>query len=445
MLGLVLVASCCAPAQVSDRLTLVRLPTGGAPTANNNKPLDFVDVYTRGLGGFPTFQWPHLTRIPAQTSPGGGPFAGPSEVLLALADACRATVPACTSQNKSWICCADTDDQMLVLRRSTNAGKSWSKLSYPYLQPEGTSAWPFPKNMKTSGQMVWDAKGGRVWLWVSTEHVYHKASYDHGCVGDGQTFTGMMLTHSTDLGLSWAAPLNLSTAIEPQWGPSLCITPAGGNSMLMLDKSGGPRTLLLMAEVPGTVPGQNISGDHVMIHITSLPDGPHDIVDEIADLKYNLTRSLTQPCVSKGKKCFFDEAAMAVLPGTETVFVALRSDPALTHSYATTTSTDGGHTFGPTDFNAQLFSVACEPSSVAVTGGSAGAGGLFVAAPNLGHSPVAAGTVFTSRTNMTVMGSTNGGREWELLRSVFVGPSMYSNLADGGDGSLLLFFERAFV
>ena len=68
-----------------------------------------------------------------------------------------------------------------------------------------------------------------------------------------------------------------------------------------------------------------------------------------------------------------------------------------------------------------------------------------MAAPNIGHSLVATGTVFTRRSNMTVMGSTDGGHEWELLRSVFVGPSMYSNLADGGDGSLLLFFERAFV
>ena len=80
-----------------------------------------------------------------------------------------------------------------------------------------------------------------------------------------------------------------------------------------------------------------------------------------------------------------------------------------------------------------------------MAGGSAGAGGLFVAAPNIGHSLVATGTVFTRRSNMTVMGSTDGGHEWELLRSVFVGPSMYSNLADGGDGSLLLCFERAFV
>jgi hypothetical protein len=51
---------------------------------------------------------------------------------------------------------------------------------------------------------------------------------------------------------------------------------------------------------------------------------------------------------------------------------------------------------------------------------------------------------------MTVMVSNNGGQAWALLRSVFSGPSMYSNLAavhleSGGEakGELLLFFERA--
>ena len=440
--SLLLALACTTTAQIPDRLSLVKIPTQGATATK----LEFMDVFTRGLEGYPDFRWPHITRIPAKGSPGGGPFAGSTETLLALASGCNAT-QVCSSAHP-WPCCYDEDEQMLMLRRSVDGGKSWSRLTYPYLQPQGKGAWPFPKNWKAGGQMLWDPKGGRVWLFFGTEQAHDGVG--HGCVGDGQTMEGMMLTHSTDLGLSWAKPLNISTAIAPQWGSSLCLAPAGGNSMLMLDNDGpaDERTLLLLVQIPGTVPGPKPPHGDLTIHVTSLPNGPHDT---IADLQFNLTLSLTQPCTENGKSCDFDEAAMALLPVTatsaETVFVIRRSDPALTHSFATATSTDGGRSFGPPSFEPELFSVACEPSAVAVPPGSGGTGGLFVAAPHMGHKQIPSGTKFQDRSNMTVMVSgANGGKaggHWEVLRSVYEGPSMYSNMADGGDGYLLLFFERA--
>ena len=446
--NLLLVLGCWHTLQIPDRLSLVQVPTG---RASATAKLEFMDVFTRGLEGYSDFRWPHITRIPAKGSPGGGLFAGPTDTLLALASGCNAT-EVCSSAHP-WPCCHDTDEQMLMLRRSVDGGRSWSRILYPYLQPQGHTGmpWPFPKNWKAAGQMLWDPKGGRVWLLFSTEQAHDGAG--HGCIGDGQTMEGLMMTYSTDLGLSWAAPLNLSTAIAPQWGPSLCIAPAGGNSMLMLDNHESERTLLLLAQIPGTLPGVRPPHGDVTIHITSLPNGPNDT---IANMQYNVTLSLTQPCTHAGKTCNFDEAAMAVIPtsatSADTVFVVMRSDPTLTHSYATTVSTDGGYSFGLARFNPELFSVACEPSAVWVVGGSNGAGGLFVAAPHIGHKPILPHTSFSDRSNMTVMarkssinnvGPAARGGQWEVLRSVYAGPSMYSNLADGGDGNLLLFFERA--
>ena len=43
---------------------------------------------------------------------------------------------------------------------------------------------------------------------------------------------------------------------------------------------------------------------------------------------------------------------------------------------------------------------------------------------------------------MTVVRSTDSGRSFGDPSVVFAGPSMYSSLADGLDGSVLLFFER---
>ena len=84
-----------------------------------------MDVFTRGLEGYPDFRWPHITRIPAKGSPGGGPFAGSTETLLALASGCNAT-QVCSSAHP-WPCCYDEDEQMLMLRRSVDGGKSWSR------------------------------------------------------------------------------------------------------------------------------------------------------------------------------------------------------------------------------------------------------------------------------------------------------------------------------
>jgi hypothetical protein len=451
-LGAAFLQACAVVSQIPDRLSLARIPTGATGAAgaasvggaeHDPEPLAFVDVFTRGLEGVPDFRWPHIVHVPSRAH-GGGASAPASDTLLALASGCNATV-VCSSAH-AWPCCMDTDEQMLMLRRSEDGGRTWSNLSYPYLQPQGGGRWPFPPNLKAAGQMLWDAAGGRVYLFFAVEQAHNAPNV--GCVGDGQTMLGLMLSHSSDLGLSWSKPQNLSAAMAPQW-PSLCLAPSGGNSMLILGGKAAHedsmRRLLLMADVVGTIPGKPHAHGELMIHLELPPPGSrrHSTGPEPPLPQVNITQSLLRPCADPvtGKPCDFDEAAMALLPAThsspETVFVVLRSDPAVTHSYATTTSTDGGVTFGPIEFQSGLTSVACQPSAVAL-GGS-----LYVAAPQLGHRGPLPNP--SARSNMTVAVSRDGqGAEWSVLRSVFAGPSMYSNLAvDSAREELLLFFERA--
>ena len=75
----------------------------------------------------------------------------------------------------------------------------------------------------------------------------------------------------------------------------------------------------------------------------------------------------------------------------------------------------------------------CQPSAVSLAGGD-----LFAAAPQVGSR----GLNSSYRGNMTVVRSTDSGRSFGDPSVVFAGPSMYSSLADGLDGSILLFFER---
>lgn len=193
----------------------------------------------------------------------------------------------------------DTDEQMVMMRRSVDGGRSFGGMLYPYMQPVGSSAWPFPKNLKTYGQPVWDSARQRVWLFHGASQAHDGVG--HGCVGDGQQPLGVLLSYSTDFGLSWAKPFNLSAAITPQW-PSLCIAPAGGNSAL--DLGGGK--LLFMANVVGSIPGVKTGELYIQASGSGLTP---------ETLQFDVSRDMLRQCSdpATGHLCNFDEAAMAAI------------------------------------------------------------------------------------------------------------------------------------
>ena len=127
-----------ARAQIPDRISLVRLRVGagGHPGASTSSvsdgsgrgrggsaaprrrlpppaAADFVDVFQPGLAGIRQFRWPHLAVLPNGT-------------VLALASACNASV-ICSSSLPHTPCCLDTDEQMPVLRRSTDGGRTFGE------------------------------------------------------------------------------------------------------------------------------------------------------------------------------------------------------------------------------------------------------------------------------------------------------------------------------
>ena len=136
------------------------------------------------------------------------------------------------------------------------------------------------------------------------------------------------------------------------------------------------------------------------------------------------------------------------------VFAIMRSDPALTHTFATAHSIDGGRSFGPVSFAPNLTSIACQLMAVAVNGPSgATRRRLFVAGPRLNDTrplpvpvpPRPDGDLNRYRMTVMVSDSDDEGMTFPSARAVVVyeGGSFYSNLADGGAGDVLLIFERA--
>ena len=280
------------------------------------------------------------------------------------------------------------------------------------------------RDTKVGGQLLWDPARKRVWLFLV--QIRLSVGRAGGCIGDGQHPNGLLLAHSTDLGRSFSPPRNLSELVAPQW-PSLCVAPSGGNAVLALDSG----ELLLLADVAGTDPRQPTTGGELLIRVQEVE----------GELRANVSRSLLQPCEFGGARCRFDEAAMALLTprggagDTARLFVVLRADPNVAGLFASSTSTDGGTSFSPAHFHTGLTSVDCQPSAVALAGTSA----LLIAAPHI----ASAGLRTSDRGNMTLVRSTDGGRTFDQEQVVYAGPSMYSNLADGGNGDALLLFERA--
>ena len=291
--------------------------------------------------------------------------------------------------------------------------------------PQPTPA--FPRDLRVGGQLLWDSHRQRVWLFLG---VLALRARQHSCMSNGENPRGLLLLYSTDLGRSWSRPLNVSAAIAPQFG-SLCVAPSFGNAALDL----GQGELLFMANVLGTT-AVAPNGGELIIRATEGADG---------GLHFNVSRDLLRPCVANGTRhCTFNEAAMAFLPPPPKphraqsprhrgIIVIMRSDPPVTHTYATATSTDSGASFSRVRFREKLTSVDCQ-ASAALCGAR-----LFVAAPQLANT----GLVSSRRSNMTLVRSVDG-ETFLFDRVVWRGPSMYSNLQpDPEGGGMYLFFERA--
>jgi sialidase-1 len=128
-----------------------------------------VDVFQGGTGGFHTYRIPAIVRTTQNT-------------LLAFCEGRKTGA-------------GDAGDIDLMLRRSTDSGKTWQPMQLVY--EEGGEA------RITIGNPcpVVDRKTGTIWLPF--------------CRNNDRVF----VTHSTDDGKSWAAPVEITGAVKkPEWG-----------------------------------------------------------------------------------------------------------------------------------------------------------------------------------------------------------------------------------
>lgn len=145
------------------------------------KPLPHTDVFTAGVGGY------HTYRIPA------------------IVVSTQGTLLAFCEGRKSGR--GDSGNIDMLVSRSTDAGKTWSRPYVIWNDGDNTCGNPAP---------VVDRDTGVIWL---------PMTWNHGSDHEGEIKSGKSkhprhayLTHSKDDGRSWAAPVKISESVrKPHW------------------------------------------------------------------------------------------------------------------------------------------------------------------------------------------------------------------------------------
>jgi sialidase-1 len=316
-----------------------------------------VDVFISGQDGYNTY------RIPAivQTRKG---------TLLAF----------CEGRKDS---ARDWGNIDLLLKRSTDGGRTWSKTITVADFGSDTVGNPAP---------VVDRRTGTVWLLLTRNPGDTRESHTVTGVA-GRTRT-VWVTHSRDDGATWAAPLDITASVKnPAWawyatGPGNGIQLRSGRLVIPCDHDQD---------------GQRYS------HVIYSDDG-------------GKTWSLGG---SVGPNC--NESAVVELNGGS-LMLNMRSYQGKNRR-AVSISRDKGLTWSEPVLDEALIEPVCQASLIRY--GKSGKKMLLFSNP-----------ASVKRVNMTVRLSRDDGKAWSTSKTIYQGPSAYSNLIELKHGMIGLLYEH---
>ena len=330
------------------------------------KPLEGqVDVFLSGQDGY------HTYRIPAV-------IVTPKGTILAF----------CEGRKKSS---SDTGDIDIVLKRSTDGGKTWGKMQIVADQGPNVIGNPCP---------VVDRSTGTIWMPLTR---------NRGDEPEGQIMKGttkeprtVWLTKSTDDGLTWSEPVDISeTTRKPHWrwyatGPGVGIQLRSGRMVIPCDHS-----------------------DHS--DPKAHPYRSHVIYSD----DHGATWKLGGTIADKVNECQVAELADGSLMMNMRCYQGK-------HRRAVSTSKDEGMTWTPPALDEALIGPVCQASLLRYTLAEAGGKNRLLFS----------NTASTSRVNMTVRLSYDEGKTWPVARAINPGPSAYSCLTVLPDMTIGCLYER---
>jgi sialidase-1 len=330
-------------------------------------PVDQTDVYVSGENGY------HTYRIPAVIRAANGS-------LLAF----------CEGRKSAG---GDSGNIDLLLKRSSDGGRTWSAAQVVWDDADNTCGNPCPVLDETTGT-----------LWLLLTHNFGVDRERDIAARSGKGTRTVWVAHSKDHGVTWTKPVEItSTTKDPSWtwyatGPGVGIQikhgPHKGRLVIPCDHNYDDPT-----------EQKHLSGSHA---IYSDDQGK--------------SWKLSAPIRPRVNECQVAE----LFDGRGTLLMNMRSNYGRnlrTHS----TSADGGVTWTTPADVAQLVEPVCQASLI-----------RHEASRLLLFSNPAAKT----RVQLTVRTSGDHGRTWRDLAVLHAGPSAYSSLIELGADQAGCLYER---
>jgi sialidase-1 len=370
-------AALCALCAFSRPILLVTALFAGAVFnhAGASAPPQQTDVFVSGQGGYHTYRIPALIVSSTQT-------------LLAF----------CEGRKNS---ASDTGDIDLLLKRSTDGGKTWSEPLVVWDDGPNTCGNPCP---------VVDESTGTIWLLLTR---------NPGNMGERQirdrkpeAMRTVWLSRSEDNGQTWTSPADITTATkDPSWrwyatGPGVGI-----------QIQHGPHRGRLVTPCDHSFPGPDRAGSG-----PADEDGSHIIFSDDHGQTWTLGGTV-RPQMNENQIVELSDGKGGLLMNMRTTSKANRRAQAL--------SGDGGQSWTAPEYRPELVEPRCQASILRYNW------------PN-GKDPgrmLFSNPASTRRNNLTVRVSCDDGKTWPVSRTLHEGPTAYSCLTVLPDKSIGCLYE----
>ena len=321
---------------------------------------EFNYIYNQGTDGF------ELYRIPAIVK-------SKSNTLLAFAEARKARSNG------------DSGDIDLVVKRSSDNGKTWSKQITIWNDGQNTCGNPVP---------IVDDRG-RIHLLMTWNFQTDK----WGAItnGTGEDSRRPYYTYSDDDGITWAQPVEITSSVKKEKWDWYATGPCHG---IQIQKGIHKGRLVAPNYFTTRESGKVTSYSHI-----------------IYSDDYGKTWKPGEPTPVGG----VGECSVAEI-GEGTLMLNMRADEGF---YRKSTSIDGGLTWSSPQISIDQIDCKCQGSILSI------GGAVF-----LSNAASA-----TERINMTIKKSTDNGKNWKGQYTVYEGNSGYSDIVELSDSQIAIIYE----